>query len=121
MKRPGRTAIIALIVVSQVLAGCMGGDEKPVETIRGPIFDTYTLIDASAHEDARNFTTIDLGINHTIDMDWAVFGNEEGGNCCEHYLATTKEGVILNFGGEYPTWSLDRGHTWDEYQPGVFA
>ncbi|HIH80972.1 MAG TPA: hypothetical protein HA309_00870, partial [Candidatus Thalassarchaeaceae archaeon] len=121
MKRPGRTAIIALIVVSQVLAGCMGGDEKPVETVRGPIFDAYTLIDASAHEDARNFTTIDLGINHTVDMDWAVFGNEEGGNCCEHYLATTKEGVILNFGGEYPTWSLDRGHTWDEYQPGVFA
>ena len=121
MKRPGRTAIIALIVVSQVLAGCMGGDEKPVETVRGPIFDAYALIDADSHEDARNFTTIDLGINHTIDMDWAVFGNEEGGNCCEHYLATTKEGVILNFGGEYPTWSLDRGHTWDEYQPGVFA
>ena len=23
------------------------------------------------------------------------------GNCCEHYLAATKEGWILNFGGEY--------------------
>ena len=27
-----------------------------------------------------------------------MFGNEEGGNCCEHYLAMTKEGWILNFG-----------------------
>ena len=43
-------------------------------------FDAYTLIDANAHEDARNFTTTDMGINHTMGMDWAVFGNEEGGN-----------------------------------------
>ena len=50
-----------------------------------------------------------------------VFGNEEGGNCCEHYLAITKEGWILNFGGEYPTWSEDRGRTWQEYIPSVFS
>ncbi|MCS5534741.1 MAG: hypothetical protein NZ802_02695, partial [Candidatus Poseidoniales archaeon] len=117
MKRPGRTAIIALIVVSQMLAGCMGGDEKSAEPMRGPIFDSFVLIDAAPHDDPRNFSTIDLGINQSAEFDWAVFGNEEGGNCCEHYLATTKEGLILNFGGEYPTWSEDRGHTWDEYLP----
>ena len=43
------------------------------------------------------------------------------GNCCEHYLAATKEGWILNFGGEYPTWSEDRGLTWQEYRPTIFS
>ena len=121
MKRPGRTAIIALIVISQMLAGCLGGDEKTTEVVQAPIFDSYSLIDSALHDDARNFTTTDLGINLTTGLDWAVFGNEEGGNCCEHYLATTKEGWILNFGGEYPTWSTDRGHTWEEYVPSVFS
>jgi hypothetical protein len=121
MKRPGRTAIIALIVVSQMLAGCMGGDEKSAEPMRDPIFDSFVLIDAALHDDPRNFSTIDLGINQSAEFDWAVFGNEEGGNCCEHYLATTKEGLILNFGGEYPTWSEDRGHTWDEYLPSILG
>ena len=74
MKRPGRTAIIALIVVSQLLAGCMGGDEKPAESIPAPIFDSFSLIDSSPHEDPRNFTTTDLGINQTTELDWAVFG-----------------------------------------------
>jgi hypothetical protein len=36
-------------------------------------------------------------------------------------LAGTKEGWIVNFGGEYPTWSEDRGHTWNEYMPGIFS
>ena len=68
----------------------------------------------------RNFTIGDPFMNVTWDENkWAVFGNTEGGNCCEHYLAATKEGWILNFGGEYPTWSEDRGHTWNEYRPSV--
>ena len=87
MKRPGRTAIIALIVVSQMLAGCMGGDEKPAEPMQGPIFDAFSLIDSAPHDDVRIFNTTDLGINYTTELEWAVFGNEEGGNCCEHYLA----------------------------------
>ncbi len=106
MKRPGRTAIIALIVVSQMLAGCMGGDEKSAEPMRDPIFDSFVLIDAALHDDPRNFSTIDLGINQSAEFDWAVFGNEEGGICCEHDLATTKEGLILNFGGACVNLSL---------------
>ena len=27
----------------------------------------------------------------------------------------------MNFGGEYPTWSEDRGHTWQEYIPEIFS
>ncbi|MDP6900183.1 MAG: hypothetical protein QGF94_05050 [Candidatus Thalassarchaeaceae archaeon] len=111
--------VIAAIVTAMSLIGNDGGELS--EELRGPIFDNYVLIDMAAHDDARLFNTTDLGINYTTSFEWAVFGNEEGGNCCEHYLAATKEGLILNFGGEYPTWSEDRGHTWDEYLPSILG
>ena len=82
----------------------------------------YVLIDPSGHEDPRMFVVADPVENETLgNATWTVFGNEHGGNCCEHYLAGTKEGWILNFGGEYPTWSEDRGLTWQEYRPTVFS
>ncbi|MEC7703817.1 MAG: hypothetical protein VX906_01070, partial [Candidatus Thermoplasmatota archaeon] len=104
-----------------MLAGCLGGDEQKIEPVQVPMFDSFALIDSAEHDDPRNFTTIDLSIDYSVELDWAVFGNEEGGNCCEHYLVTTKEGWIVNFGGEYPTWSEDRGHTWQEYQPSIVS
>ena len=80
----------------------------------------YYLIESPlSHDDARNFTMCDD--NYCDNASWAIFGNAHGGNCCEHYLAATKEGWILNFGGEYPTWSEDRGHTWNEYRPSIFS
>ena len=67
-----------------------------------------------------NVSNPDPSLNETWgNSSWAVFGNAEGGNCCEHYLAATEWGWILNFGGEYPTWSEDRGHTWQEWMPPV--
>jgi hypothetical protein len=88
-----------------------------------PWDEDFTYIDIpSSHEDSRDFEIGDSTNNETWgNASWAVFGNEEGGNCCEHYLAATKEGWIVNFGGEYPTWSEDRGHTWKEYVPGIFS
>ncbi len=82
----------------------------------------YYLIDPSGHEDPREFVVANPVKNQTWgNATWTVFGNEHGGNCCEHYLAATKEGLILNFGGEYPTWSDDRGITWQEYRPSIFS
>ena len=63
--------------------------------------------------------TVDLRTNETTNMTWAVFDESKGGNCCEHYIATTIQGSILNIGGEYPVWSVDRGHEWDTWIPGV--
>ena len=111
--------LIASVVTAMSLIGSDGG--AVAEELRMPIFDKFSLIDAAPHEDARNFSSIDIDLNQSASLDWAVFGNEEGGNCCEHYLVTTKEGWIVNFGGEYPTWSEDRGHTWQEYIPSVFS
>ena len=116
-----RVLLSVLLVASTVLAGCFGGGEEIVnnESEMTSIWESYQLIDNVAHEDARMFMTVDLRTNETTNTSWAVFDASKGGNCCEHYLATTIEGQILNIGGEYPVFSEDRGHTWDTYIPGV--
>ena len=46
----------------------------------------------------------------------AVFDESKGGDCCEHYIATTIQGSILNIGG-VSCRSVDRGHDWDTWIP----
>ena len=114
--------LIAMLLVSQVvLAGCFADEDLEDAEIENevPEWSNYVEIDPVAPIDSRNFTTIDLKTNQTMNMSWAVFDKTYGGNCCEHYLATTIDGSIMNIGGEYPVWSVDRGHTWDTYIPGV--
>ena len=102
------------------MAGCLGGGEGLVgEEKVAPIFDDYIMIDEAPHGDVREFLTIDLRTNETTNTTWAVFNKDYGGNCCEHYIATTIEGDIMNIGGEYPVYTEDRGHAWDTYIPGV--
>ena len=97
-----RRAILALMLVSSmVLAGCFGDGEAIVETEEiKPVWNDYVLIDEKTHEIPREFMTVDLRTNETTNMTWAVFDESKGGNCCEHYIATTIQGSILNIGGE---------------------
>ncbi len=116
-----QTRILAMLVIfSTLLAGCFGDGEEivPVEEYSSLLLN-YEMIDSVPANDPRNFTTIDLQNNLTVTTSWAVFNKDQGGNCCEHYLATTIDGQILNIGGEYPVWSYDRGHEWDTWLPGV--
>ena len=107
-----------MLTISTLLAGCFGEGETFVEEeIIDNVWTDYILIDSQSHESLRPFTTVDLRTNQSTNMSWAVFDASKGGNCCEHYLATSIEGQILNIGGEYPVWSLDRGHEWDTYIP----
>lgn len=46
---------------------------------------------------------------------WRVVANT--GNCCENYLAVTKQGRLLDFGGTYLRFSDDKGQTWKEVRP----
>ena len=115
-----RGFLAMLLVSSMVLAGCFGDGETIVdsEVIAAPAWDDYILIDEKTHESPREFITVDLRTNESTNMTWAVFDESKGGNCCEHYIATTIQGSILNIGGEYPVWSVDRGHDWDTWIPG---
>jgi len=111
-----------LIVSGTVFAGCFGDSEIVENEIIDWDSGLFYIENPENFEDSREFIVGNPYDNQTWgNASWAVFGNEEGGNCCEHYLAGTKEGWIVNFGGEYPTWSEDRGHTWQEYIPEIFS
>jgi hypothetical protein len=115
-----RVLLCLFIATSTLMAGCLGAGEGIVnEDKMAPIFDDYIIIDEVGHGDAREFITIDLRTNETTNTTWAVFNKDYGGNCCEHYIATTIEGDIMNIGGEYPVYTEDRGHQWTTYTPGV--
>ena len=115
-----RVLLCFFIATSTLMAGCLGAGEGIVsEDKMAPIFDDYIMIDEAPHGDVREFLTIDLRTNETTNTTWAVFNKDYGGNCCEHYIATTIEGDIMNIGGEYPVYTEDRGHAWDTYIPGV--
>jgi len=115
-----RVLLCLFIATSTLMAGCLGDGEGLVgEEKVAPIFDDYIMIDEAPHGDVREFLTIDLRTNETTNTTWAVFNKDYGGNCCEHYIATTIEGDIMNIGGEYPVYTEDRGHAWDTYIPGV--
>ena len=123
MKTPARAGFAIFVVVSLCLAGCTGGPaDEDSNTMVDPAWTSYMLHPtAMMLEDVRPFTVIDGVTNLSTNLTWGVSRRHEGWNCCEHYLATTEWGWLLNFGGEYPMWSEDRGATWSTYLPSTFT
>ncbi|HJN70508.1 MAG TPA: hypothetical protein QF525_03615, partial [Candidatus Thalassarchaeaceae archaeon] len=109
MQRSLRVTSAALMVITMTFAGCLGGGSEGNSGSDIPDWAKgMEYVDLpSSHSDScfstpcvRPFDVGDPNSNTTWgNSSWVVFGNEEGGNCCEHYLAATKEGWILNFGG----------------------
>ena len=116
-----RSLLATFIMLNMMFAGCFEEATEPLTEPVSPLFNTYVSVNDTIPGDVWNFTTKMVDGSAEIELPWSVFDKNYGGNCCEHYLATTKEGWILNFGGEYPTWSEDRGHTWQEYQPSLIT
>lgn len=100
--------ILSAIIIPKVLEE--DDEETDPGTPEKPFID-YPL------EEVFEFRTFDMKTNESYNSSWGVFRRAQGGNCCEHYLAPTHDGWITNLGGEYPTWSKDRGVTWDDYRP----
>ena len=74
------------------MAGCLDSSDKIFEEEIDWDKNLIYVEDPLTHEDAREFIVGSPSTNDTWgESFWAVFGNEEGGNCCEHYLAGTKE------------------------------
>ncbi len=115
-----RALLSLALVCSMLLAGCFGDGARTVEDEDiSSIWENYERVDTQSHDLEANFVTVDLRTNQSTNTTWAVFDATYGGNCCEHYLATSIEGQIMNIGGEYPVYSADRGHAWDTYIPGA--
>ena len=51
----------------------------------------------------------------SIRTTWRIV--ERTGNCCDNYLATTPDGMLIDFGGNQLHFSRDRGTTWQQVQP----
>ena len=65
-----------------LLAGCFGSGESVVEQEeQTSMWEDYTLIDEQGHETPKEFMTIDLRTNQSMNMTWAVFDATKGGNC----------------------------------------
>ena len=97
-----RSALITLIVLSQLFAGCLSGDDSPVDST-GPhdwsagfayIDDPATLDLASDFDVASPDLSLSVGdwdasseqwINRSLwgNSSWGVFDKTYGGNCCE--------------------------------------
>ena len=116
-----RTSFCAITILIMLLAGCFEEPSNESITTTPSIFQSYVPVGESLPGDVRNFTSVDYTTGTIVEFDWSSFDKNFGGNCCEHYLATTKEGWILNFGGEYPTWSEDRGNSWNVYMPSTLT
>ena len=77
-----------LIVISTFTAGCLEENKSPVrDEIPNWDKDMDYVDDPNSHDDSRNFVVENPIYNETWgNSSWAIFGNEEGGNCCEHYF-----------------------------------
>jgi hypothetical protein len=62
-----------------------------------------------------SFATVDYGKHRTGKTTWRVV--QGTGNCCENYLAVTKAGRLLDFGGTYVNYTDDLGLHWKQMQP----
>jgi len=67
------------------------------------------------------YPTTDYGKKPTATDDrsgtttWRVV--QGTGNCCENYLAATKGGRLLDFGGSFVNYTDDRGVSWHQVRP----
>jgi hypothetical protein len=86
---------------SPVLAAQVVSIQRPTATVAYPTVDYGKK---AVSTDDRSGTT-----------SWRVV--QGTGNCCENYLAATKGGRLLDFGGSFINYTDDRGLTWHQVQP----
>jgi hypothetical protein len=86
-----------------------GGRSGPTVGLQADVVDhiatvseeTYPVLDAAGEPAGKQLWRV-------------VFGT---GNCCENYLASTPEGRLFDFGGDYLYFSDDEGLTWKRVEP----
>lgn len=103
---PASLALLAAAVAAAALAptaAAQGGDAVEVDTVP---FD--------AEVDHHTYPVLDQNGTVVGSQPWRVV--MDTGNCCEHYLASTAAGRLLDFGGTYLRFSDDAGRTWRQVQ-----
>jgi hypothetical protein len=60
----------------------------------------------------KSYAVLDPRGKKTGTKKWTV--TTAGGNCCEVLVAATRSGRLVEFGGQFPVYSDDKGKTWTE-------
>ena len=70
---------------------------------------------ANAMAEEFSYPVLDASGGPVGEARWRVVANT--GNCCENYLAATRDGRLLDFGGTYLRFTDDKGQSWQEVSP----
>lgn len=63
----------------------------------------------------ESYTSFDADWQPRPKVNWRIVDGT--GNCCENYLSITKQGMLLDFGGDYIVFSVDDGVSWRRVIP----
>ncbi|MDP9068273.1 MAG: hypothetical protein M3N53_08015 [Actinomycetota bacterium] len=139
VSRP-RARVAAALVIAMIGAAFASDPRRPDATfppLRAPRGATITNLLAADHSfelderaaripatvkpftgaqvETESYPTFDARGRRIGRTRWRII--EGTGNCCENFLATTPEGLLLDFGGTTLKFSSDEGQNWNVVEP----
>src|SRR5690348_11232537 len=106
-----RRSLLALAALAALAAAVGAQSARGTRALALPA----TVADITRPVSTSSYQTVDYGKRKTGSTTLRVV--QGTGNCCEDYLAITKAGRLLDFGGSYINFTDDRGLTWKQVQP----
>lgn len=101
--------------------GTVGPWSEPLRGAPAPGDDPPSLASvrpANPTVQTRDYDVLDANGTVVGQKSWRIVSGT--GNCCENYVSTTRDGWVLDFGGESLLFSRDEGVTWKEVVPHSF-
>ena len=109
-----RRALILSSAVLALVALAVTAGATAVHAVSSPGLPAQ-VVSITRPASLNTYATVDYSKKKTGTTTWRVV--QGTGNCCENYLAATKKGRLLDFGGTFINYSDDRGLTWHQVQP----
>lgn len=111
--RPSRRRSAGLLLAATLVAAATAALSAPPDALPT---NEQKLADKAV---TKSYAVLDAKGRKTGKAKWTV--TTAGGNCCEVLVAATRTGRLVEFGGQFPVYSDDKGKTWTEIQTVVPA
>lgn len=108
--RARRTTLLKGIIATALVAALAGSSTAATPGIPARVGDF-----GGANIEERSYPVLDAAGNADGSATWRVVGGT--GNCCENYLAASRDGRLYDFGGTYLRFTKDEGRKWTEVRP----
>jgi hypothetical protein len=110
LRRRPAAALVAILGLVTAGTAALSAPPDALPTSSAKLADkavtkTYAVLDAKGRKAGK--------------AKWSV--TTAGGNCCEVLVAATRTGRLLEFGGQFPVYSDDKGKSWTEIRTVVPA